>query len=772
MANGIIQFVKDLINDNAISTKTTYSSDKIEQLISGLSGIGTEVILGCFATAPTTFAQDDQYYNTTDGKVYKATSSTVWDGGNLPKADVLYASIDDKKIYSYIKGVWGIYGGNNTKISTKTNNILLELTGQTNTNENGLYVPLSKKSGNVIDNLTGQATDVNNGLFVGKSAKTDNALQKITGSTNPSEDGLYVEDLNPKINKLNLTTKLNEKGTQEYFYLIGKYEINNAGDFVDNTTSFICTAGYQIDMLYYMRNENLKTTMDTSRYSFATNGTDLNLGKGGSYVTLKAGITYKIKLAVEVYDNTYHGGNSICIFDDDGNTVGSRGWAGTSSTTNAPAEAVVKYDKDMKIYFKYKVAPNNLYVYPACSFISVEAMENVIIDPLQYVDTNNGTQDTPVGTIINVMGKVAPKHYLSCDGTEYQIKDYPYLAQYFKEQFGTVNHFGGDGTTTFKVPDLKGEFLRGTGTNTHINPTTGLAEGSGSAVGTHQAATYIPFVYYYDSGSGVFPVASSKANNINTTADWDSILMTNGRFKDVNYGNNNTRNNQTGFTSRPTNTSVLYCIKAEPTYFINVIGTTIETELLDSPKTFQLPALADLTKVDLGNNFKIIHGIKKLTDTIELTDTIDNYDELEITAFGLNDTNNEKFNPTYYKIKVNDIVYSDAQVFADGSMDINFNTVADIGQRMMQLRFNIKSDKKTIQLVQTTYYAGPGLDTLIRVWNGILIQSIKGIKTTSVVQGGNFGGNGGTSNPDCDCGKLSTTDISNAVTDSKMELDK
>lgn len=726
MANGIIQFVKDLINDNAISTKTTYSSDKIEQLISGLSGIGTEVILGCFATAPTTFAQDDQYYNTTDGKIYKATSSTVWDGGNLPKADVLYASIDDKKIYSYIKGVWGIYGGNNTKISTKTNNILLELTGQTNTNENGLYVPLSKKSGNVIDNLTGQATDVNNGLFVGKSAKTDNALQKITGSTNPSEDGLYVEDLNPKINKLNLTTKLNEKGTQEYFYLIGKYEINNAGDFVDNTTSFVCTAGYQIDMLYYMRNENLKTTMDTDRYSFTTNGTDLNLGKGGSYITLKAGITYKIKFSVEVYDNINNGGSSVCIFDENGNTVGSRGWAGTSSTTNAPAETVVKYDKDTKIYFKYKVPSNNLYVYPACSVIMVEAMENVIIDPLQYVDNNNGTQDTPVGTIINVMGINAPKHYLKCDNSEYQVKDYPYLAEYFKKEFGSVNKFGGDGVTTFRTPDLRGEFLRGTGINSHAN------QGNGAAVGTHQDATELAIIQNWNDVTIAIDTGLSGWHSLTTA---DSAIKVNKRsYRDV--GIQTTNNPGQYITSRPTNTSVLYCIKAEPTYFINVIGTTTETELLDTP-----------ILLDTGTE-------------VTLSDLYSNYDKIKFIW----KHNNKAKGDIYAQSMELDV--KDLEINNTGIADIGSLTLTSVAVTTPNLFsaciFNFKDFDK-LYVVQNS----PANNN----WNGITLSRVVGIKTTSVVQGGNFGGSG-SSNPDCDCGTLTPAQIATAITDSETELDK
>lgn len=742
-AEGIIQYSKEIIDDLKITTNTTYSSDKIEKLLASIpSGNTTEVILGCFdnTNVPTTFVQDDQYYNTTDGKIYKATSSTVWDAGTTPKEDVLYASIADNKIYAYIKNVWGVYGGNTTKISAKTNNIVTDLQGQTNANEDGLYVPLSKKSGNVIDNLTGQATDVNNGLFVGKSAKTDNALQKLTGNTNPSEDGLYVEDLNPKINKLNLTTKLNEKATQEYFYLIGKYEIDNTGNFADNTTAFVCTANYQIDMLYYMRNEELKTTMDTDRYSFTTNGTDLNFGKGGSYITLKAGITYKIKFSVEVYDNINTGGSSVCIFDENGNTVGSRGWAGTSSTTNAPAEAVVKYDKDTKIYFKYKVPSNNLYVYPACSVIMVEAMENVIIDPLQYVDTNNGTQDTPVGTIINVMGKTAPKHYLSCDGTEYQIKDYPYLAQYFKEQFGTVNHFGGDGTTTFKVPDLKGEFLRGTGTNSHVN------QGNGAAVGTHQDATVHPELTMGNGNDWSFsPTRVAQKQTDSAYIDNTRPGTTNYRLW-YNFGSSSLANARV-ITSRPTNTSVLYCIKAEPTYFINVIGTTTETELLDTPVEADLPTGTDLALM--------------INNDVTLNDKITNYDKIQV-KIGLvdgTDTSNRKTSI----IEVNDISY--AAAISPDTYSYDITVPAPSGLHIANLFYSFK-DNETITLIRSGYYC-----TGAKSWQKLKLLSVKGIKTTSVVQGGNFGGNG-SSNPDCDCGKLSATDISNAIANTKTELDK
>ena len=710
MAEGIIQYSKEIIDDLKITTNTTYSSDKIEKLLASIpNGNTTEVILGCFdsTNVPTTFVQDDQYYNTTDGKIYKATSSTVWDAGTTPKEDVLYASINDNKIYAYIKSVWGVYGGNTTKISAKTNNIVSDLQGQINTNDNGLYVPLSKKSGNVIDNLTGQATDANNGLFVGKSAKTDNALQKLTGNTNPSEDGLYVEDLNPKINRLDLTAKLNKYGTQEYFMLGG---LKNSTE----TPNISLSTGAIYDLLYLMRNEKLNTTIDdTTRFNFSTNGTT---NTTGSYVVLKAGITYSIELMI-LGSNS----GSYYIFDENGKQLGNRGFTGASNYSDTGVNTIVKFNKDTKIYFKYKPDLASA-LYSGCSYIKIESMEYLAIDPLQYVDTNNGTQDTPVGTIISLMGKTAPKHYLSCDGTEYQIKDYPYLAQYFKEQFGTVNHFGGDGTTTFKVPDLKGEFLRGTGTNSHVN------QGNGAVVGTHQDATELAMIQNWNDVTIAIDTGLSGWHSLTTA---DSAIKVNKRsYRDV--GIQTTGGQGQYITSRPTNTSVLYCIKAEPTYFINVIGTTTETELLDTP-----------TLLDTGTE-------------ITLLDLYSNYDKIKFIWKHNN--------------KAKGDIYTQSMELDVKDLEINNTGIADIGSLTLTAVaittpnlfsaciFNFKDFDK-LYVVQNSP-AGNN-------WNGITLSRVVGIKTTSVVQGGNFG----SGNSDCDCGKLTDAQIATAVNETKTKWD-
>lgn len=196
----------------------------------------------------------------------------------------------------------------------------------------------------------------------------------------------------------------------------------------------------------------------------------------------------------------------------------------------------------------------------------------IVIDPVEHINTSQGIEDTPVGHIISHMGNTAPKHYLICDGTEYNISDYPYLAQHFKTEFGTYNYFGGDGINTFAVPDLRGEFLRGAGENGHIN------SGNGANIGEHQTGTSLPSGYMTsDNGNLYLP----NGNNAHIIKNYD-FDISNGKHNTTSvffYSNieNVSYNGQCGeFISRPTNTSVLYCIKYEPTYYMTVGEYTVQ----------------------------------------------------------------------------------------------------------------------------------------------------------------------------------------------------
>jgi microcystin-dependent protein len=160
----------------------------------------------------------------------------------------------------------------------------------------------------------------------------------------------------------------------------------------------------------------------------------------------------------------------------------------------------------------------------------------------------------PTGTIISFMGNNAPEGYLKCDGAELNITDYPALANHFETEFGTKNYFGGDGETTFKVPDLQGEFLRCTGTNTHEN------QGSGVNVGEHQDGTEHIYVGV-NSSHYLFANVNTSAGYIMGKNHDKLIGGRTGHSTNSAYTASASATAGYLYTARPTNTSVWYCIK-------------------------------------------------------------------------------------------------------------------------------------------------------------------------------------------------------------------
>lgn len=190
-----------------------------------------------------------------------------------------------------------------------------------------------------------------------------------------------------------------------------------------------------------------------------------------------------------------------------------------------------------------------------------------VVDPVAYMLNDGNAQEMPVGSLIQTMSNSAPKHYLICDGSEYAIGTYPELEAHFVKEFGAVDHFGGT-NGKWKVPDLRGEFLRMTGANGHTNAGTGKAEGSGAAVGVHQPATLIQNNAFHAKpatdetvaptlidGGSVNPDSASATNG--TAPACQGYVNLSGTRYNSSYG--------TILTSRPTNTSVNVAIKCEST---------------------------------------------------------------------------------------------------------------------------------------------------------------------------------------------------------------
>jgi len=314
-----------------------------------------------------------------------------------------------------------------------------------------------------------------------------------------------------------------------------------------------------------------------------------------------------------------------------------------------------------------KIIKNKIPYTSDANTISLE-LTQAEYDALPQAEKNNGTVYhitdavpiksqsavcgyTPIGTIISVMGNNPPRNYLACNGQIVNILTYPELANYFEEQFGSKNYFGGNGTTTFGIPDLRGEFLRGTGTNSHTN------QGSGANVGVHQDATSQLCTYTSYANSRV---QRYTPNITDYPSDWSNAdnqyyAGTPGGYKLDWNGTQSTypTAGSNSYTSRPTNTSVLYCIAVRNIYVDarydystdeKVIGTWIDGKPLYQ-KTFEETFTESITDGTVTR-----HGINLNTLSIEFLRNVEGVIETDST--------NHYFNPMVEGYKPSSTMYS------------------------------------------------------------------------------------------------------------------
>ena len=153
--------------------------------------------------------------------------------------------------------------------------------------------------------------------------------------------------------------------------------------------------------------------------------------------------------------------------------------------------------------------------------------------------------DNPIGSILPFGGTKAPNGWFLCQGQALSRTEYSDLFKAIGTSFGA-----GDGSTTFNIPDLRGEFLRGAGTNSHSG------QGNGSAVGTHQDATnhiaLTPWTQQLYFEIGAVPTYYDYAKNGPTY-----------QYLQNEAGHTGPQDVSSTYTSRPTNTSVNYIIKAK-----------------------------------------------------------------------------------------------------------------------------------------------------------------------------------------------------------------
>jgi len=145
----------------------------------------------------------------------------------------------------------------------------------------------------------------------------------------------------------------------------------------------------------------------------------------------------------------------------------------------------------------------------------------------------------PTGQIIHVATSTAPTGYLKCDGTAINRTTYAALFAAIGVTFGV-----GNGSTTFNVPDLRGEFIRGWDDGRGVD--SGRTFGSSQ---THQFQNHI------------HPVCNTATDNLNSGTFVKSFTYLDPSSTTAPFSVGNPSSGNVGSETRPRNIALLACIK-------------------------------------------------------------------------------------------------------------------------------------------------------------------------------------------------------------------
>jgi microcystin-dependent protein len=180
---------------------------------------------------------------------------------------------------------------------------------------------------------------------------------------------------------------------------------------------------------------------------------------------------------------------------------------------------------------------------------------------------NSSVTLVPTGAIMPFAMNSAPSGWLAANGNEYsKTGTYAALFAIIGTTYGETNGAGGTGTTHFRVPDLCGYFVRGSGTNGDgvTSGTFGAKQADGVISHTHSGTTGNDSPDHTHQNTG----PSSGVNQQGSSGG--AVAWAGGQTYTTSGAN--TRHTHTFTTSsqspagttetRPRNIAMLYCIKA------------------------------------------------------------------------------------------------------------------------------------------------------------------------------------------------------------------
>jgi microcystin-dependent protein len=168
---------------------------------------------------------------------------------------------------------------------------------------------------------------------------------------------------------------------------------------------------------------------------------------------------------------------------------------------------------------------------------------------------NSAVIFVPSGAVMAFAMNSAPSGWLSADGSYYSKTDSTYLALFtaIGVTYGETNSSGGTGTTHFKVPDLRGYFVRGSGTNSDGTIAGTFGAKQADDIKSHKHSIYSAAGDAPDSGAGAGYGISNDFDSPSIPSG-TAVLRTNALGPPTGTGITNVE-------TRPKNIPMLYCIK-------------------------------------------------------------------------------------------------------------------------------------------------------------------------------------------------------------------
>lgn len=112
--------------------------------------------------------------------------------------------------------------------------------------------------------------------------------------------------------------------------------------------------------------------------------------------------------------------------------------------------------------------------------VNAGSRDDVAVTPYSL---GEGYTGNPVGVVIMFAGQVAPEGYFEADGRELSTSEYPDL-------FTAIGYIYGGSGGTFRIPDMRGEFVRGLDSGRGVDGGRSLGSHQSHAIQSHNHTGY------------------------------------------------------------------------------------------------------------------------------------------------------------------------------------------------------------------------------------------------------------------------------------------